>query len=84
MPAAALPMTSTDLTRPLEVGEELPRCQVERTPEEFVLYVGEKEMHRFTHTSGRNFISDPNNRYGEVLLLVTRSLQAMREARLCR
>ena len=83
MPAAALPLSSTDLTRPLEDGEALPRCQVERTPEEFILYVGNKEMQRFTHTSGRNFIADPTNRYGEVLLLVTKSLQGLRDTKIC-
>lgn len=79
VPAAAL-----ELTRPLGPDDQLPRCQVERTDTEFVLYVGDKPVHRFTHTSGRNIVADPSNQYGNVLLLVTKSLTGMREAGLCR
>lgn len=79
VPAAAL-----DLTRPLGQDEELPRCQVERTETEFVIYVGEKPIHRLTHTAGRNIVADPSNRYGNVLLLVTESLAQMRATGLCK
>ena len=75
---------SQDLTRPLGSDDSLPRCQLERTDTEFVLYVGDKAIHRFTHTSGRSIVADPSNQYGNVLLLVTASLEKLRQTGICR
>jgi hypothetical protein len=77
-------VAALDLTRPLGPDETLPRCQVERTDTEFVLYVGEQAIHRFTHTAGRNIVADPSNQYGNVLLLLTASLEKLRETGICR
>jgi hypothetical protein len=81
VPAAA---GSLDLTRPLGPDEELPRCAVERTDTEFVLHLGEKAIHRFTHTAGRNIVADPSNQYANVILLVTQSLEKLRSTGICK
>ncbi len=80
MPAAA---ATFDLTRPLGQDDLLPRCQVERTDTEFRIFVGEKLVHQLTHSAGLNIVADPSNRYGDVLLVVTKSLQKLREIGIC-
>jgi len=80
MPAAA---AGLDMTRPLGQDDVLPRCQVERTETEFKIFVGDTLVHQLTHTAGRNIVADPSNHYGDVLLIVTLSLQKLRDTRLC-
>lgn len=64
-------------------GRALEACRLVRTETHFVLYIGEKEIKRYTHSFGRN-MTDTLTYHDQALLVATQTLGALRAQGACR
>ncbi len=64
-------------------GRELEACRLVRTETQLILFIGEKEIKRFTHSYGRN-MTDALTFHDNALLVATQTLGALRAQGACR